>query len=613
MLKQNKRPWYGGSNGKPKTMTDRWVNSSSGLVSQFSSNDDFVTYRIVMNNMKKELDYKNVRYYFKPDDANAAIPGIFSLDLRADLSTFQTRMRVDPNDVNMDAGLDHMADRGRFTLDPAVEVEPDVQHVIKLTFVQEAVDSYISRFNSICYYDKFDARFSNTRYNINHTGAVGTRGARLAAAEAVRDAFPHDAVYIRPLNHTSDLAERLRDPGLGNIVDRDYNDQQLIIEINLINERRNRDRGMVESVRQKAGLEYEAISTHTSKCLSTYNDHTTIILETLNKFLAPPIIDSVLPLLNQHKFREAERQINDRFGVNTGGQTVIDAFLNVMTALKFNPNKMDITEFLNIFELLAEVLTELNVVATDAMKLHWLKNCMKLCNGAMSELNTLYNAMTGIGGVVVNYEEYARRLRLIYTRITNDKIMADEESAKRLNINTNYHPINAANISQYSSSNYSNNTAGKANNSGGRGFPSGGKLLGGRGNFSGGNNNKGQGGGGRGTNRARGTADNRNSNGPSYYGPSSGSSFGCFVCGQPGHFARNCPVKEDNDRVNAVNDNYSPESGSSNISLADSFRNQYPKSNSGGRGTSGGGRGNSGGGRGNSGGGRGNSGGGRGN
>ena len=71
-----------------------------------------------------------------------------------------------------------------------------------------------------------------------------------------------------------------------------------------------------------------------------------------NKFFARTIVDQFSLLLDQRKYRECIRALREKFGANDD-QTVIDAFVDVIKNLKFIPNNMDFSDFMNIFDILA--------------------------------------------------------------------------------------------------------------------------------------------------------------------------------------------------------------------------------------------------------------------
>ena len=291
-------------------------------------------------------------------------------------------------------------------------------------------------------------------------------------------------------------------------------------------------------------------------------------MEGFNKFFARTIVDQFSVLLDQRKYRECIRALRERFGANDD-QTVIDAFVDVMKNLKFIPNNMDFSDFMNIFDILVEILSGVNQDVSQSMRLHYLKNCMSTCGGKMFGLRTLYDDLKkNLVGVNLTYDLYVNKLKVLYNDLMIAKRKSEYDQASEQSKNAKKASaavvINAVE-SQYSSSSYYDKNSGGRGNGGGR------NPGAGRG--------KGRGGRGKGSGKDQ-----------SYYGPSNQESVSsidestnkyphitCYICQKTGHYSNKRPMKDGK----ADSSSGSIDSVSSNVTLSEAFERHHARPNSG--------------------------------
>ena len=340
-----------------------------------------------------------------------------------------------------------------------------------------------------------------------------------------------------------------------------------------------------------------------------YNQDCVKLVDFLEKYFAKSVLDTVSENIVNRNFRAVERELKKLYSVNNN-LAVVDTFSDVLKGLRFKPNERDFGGFMEIFNVLVEILNSIEVTINETMKTHHLKNCMSECQNEWNRLKTLYNDIKSFktDKEEISYELYVEKLSEVYNDIMIAKRKRTEEQAIDQNRAKRYNNQQVTAVeSQYSSNNYNNN-----NSSGGRGH-SGGR---GNSNFRGGKpgrgrNGSGHGGPGRGANRDGGInrdgvviRNDHDADGTSYYDSNSSSDkhshITCFKCHQLGHYANKCP-SNNNGNVNNLNaasdgsrgltadtndkNTRNSSTGTSNVSLSEQFQTQNPKPNSGRNGT----------------------------
>ena len=480
MLGQNvKRPMNSSSTSGPKYKTNvsRLIenlsaNSEGRSIVMVNSRDDSIIHRLTRIKVENELRAKNVLFYEKPD-VDMTVPSIFSYTLRSQIAIYLNRKRVNPDDPNLLVDLNLIPQYAEFLFNADREVRPDGQHDSKEAYVNAKGDEAVRRAQSIHYWEKRGTFWANAKWNANNTGPANTRVARLAQVEADRLNEAHDARYIPfvELNHISGLSLLLIDNPLMRFDVAEKDAENLLIDARMV-----QSANEVRRVRELASMEFEKLSIGIANCFTQYNTDSATFIEVLARHYDTPIMDSIRLALDARNFRLALKTLRERFEV-VDDQETIESYTNIMNNLRFNPYSMDFTQFMNIFDLLLEILNSVNIHRVeDATVLYYLKQCMTNCSGDYAKLKTVYDEKAlHTRPNPVTFEAYVDGLRFVYTNVLNTKRkhenLAGEEYQRTVrrnnNNNNNNYSINATDFHQHNNGNQSSNTGGRGNNNNG--------------------------------------------------------------------------------------------------------------------------------------------------
>ena len=432
-----------------KTNHDRligmYMSGSEGKKEKLTAQDDPITHRLGRIFAYNELVSKNVGFYFNPE-VDVTLPGIHSYPLRAEITTYLERKKANPNDPNLLVDLNLIPVDAEFLYNLDVEVTPDGQHGSKRAYVERMATEARARAQSIHYLETRETHWYHRKWDATNNGGNNGRAARIALVETDRLAEVHNPMFIQIPNHVSIFSVKLvSNPQLV------FDVAEKVAEDAAIMERMVKSLSLEEKIRRDAASEFDKLSAVIAGNITQYDTDAAKIMEVLNKYYDQPIIESIRPLLNAREFRAAAKTLRERFEAADDQETV-EAYTNIMNNLRYNPYKMEFVQFMNIFSLVLDILKSVNIQGvSDGSVLYYLKQSMSNCSGEYVKLKTAFDDLKFNNPDGVPLDMYIVGLRSAYTTVLNNKrkhdnLAGEEYQRSRVKGNNNYSDYNTNSV-----------------------------------------------------------------------------------------------------------------------------------------------------------------------